>query len=272
MAFPWQKMMGKIGNRAGSAVGAATGAVQLLKARGLKKAAEENTPSDVDPMQGAFLAELNQKRNALNSGAQYSSSIDAINDKMMSTQGALSTNTGGDVGGTVAAMLKAQQAANQGVGQVLAQGQQSEQFNNGMYGDFLDKVVGRRMELGLLRRGQNMAEWAQKSQTGAANLMAGAQSFMDFGGGDKAATNPITGENASSAPVVTSETETVDTETDPDSTGEAPAAADLNSGSTGEVAGPPKGKGGLSGMLGKFKGGGGGGGGFDMSSVTSMFN
>ena len=34
MAFPWQKMMGKIGNRAGSAVGAATGAVQLLKARG----------------------------------------------------------------------------------------------------------------------------------------------------------------------------------------------------------------------------------------------
>jgi hypothetical protein len=262
MAFPWQKMMGKIGNRAGSAVGAATGAVQLLKARGLKKAAEENTPSDVDPMQGAFLAELNQKRNALNSGAQYSSSIDAINDKMMSTQGALSTNTGGDVGGTVAAMLKAQQAANQGVGQLLAQGQQGEQFNNGMYGDFLDKVVGRRMELGLLRRGQNMAEWAQKSQTGAANLMAGAQSFMDFGGGDKAATNPIAGKNASSAPVATTETETIETEQAPAASEPAPSTEDGSAESS-------NGMGGISGMLGKFKGGGGGG--FDMSSITSMF-
>jgi len=181
---------------------------------------------------------------------------------MMSTQGALSTNTGGDVGGTVAAMLKAQQAANQGVGQLLAQGQQGEQFNNGMYGDFLDKVVGRRMELGLLRRGQNMAEWAQKSQTGAANLMAGAQSFMDFGGGDKAATNPIAGKNASSAPVATTETETIETEQAPAASEPAPSTEDGSAESS-------NGMGGISGMLGKFKGGGGGG--FDMSSITSMF-
>lgn len=262
MSFPWQKMMGKIGNRAGSAVGAATGAVQLLKARGLKKRAEEVTPSDVDPMQGAFLAELAQKKAALNSGSQYSSVIDAINDKMRTTQNVLSSNTGGDVGGTVSALLKSQQVANQGVGQTLAQSQQAEQFNTGMYGDFLDKIAGRKMELGLLRRGQNMAEWAQKSQSGAANLMAGAQSFMDWNGGDKSAKNPISGMGASSAPVATSDAgnKSVDIEQ-----GEtvAPSTEDGTSESSDTM-------GGLGSILGKFKGGGNGGG-FDVSSITSMF-
>lgn len=250
MAFPWQKMMGKIGNRAGSAVGAGTGAVQLLKGRNMLKAAEEATPSDMDPTQAAFLAELAQKKNALNTGAEYSSSIDAINDKMRQTQNVITANTGGDVGGSVSALLKSQQVGNQGVGQVLAQGQQDIQFNTGIYGDVLNKIAQRRLELGLLDRAQKMAQGTMLKQSGAANLMAGAQSFMDWNGGDQKASNPIAnpkGKSASPTGTEVSETVTED-ETQPDG-GSAPAS-------------------GFSGLLEQFKGSGSNG--FDISQIGSF--
>jgi hypothetical protein len=189
----WDKILTKGGNRAGSAVGAATGAVQLIKAKANKKRAMEATPEGVDPQQSAFLAELQQKKNALNVGSEYSSSIDAINDKMSQSQDVLAGNSGGDTGSTISALLKAQQVANQGEGQVLAQGQQMEGMYTGLYGDLLNKVVQRKLELGLLDRAQNMAEWAQNKQSGASNFLAGAQSFLDWKGGDKKAQNPIGG-------------------------------------------------------------------------------
>lgn len=189
----FDKILTKGGNRAGQGVGALTGAAQLIGAGQAKKKAMASTPEMLDPTQGAFLAELQQKKNALNVGSQYSSSIDAINDNMAQTQDVLAGNSGGDAGGTVAALLKSQQAANQGVGQVLAQGQQSEGMYTGLYGNLLDKISQRKLELGLLGRAQNMAEWAQKKQAGTANFLAGAQNFMDWKGGDKKATTPATG-------------------------------------------------------------------------------
>lgn len=197
----FDKILTKGGNRAGQAVGALTGAAQLIGTGQAKKRAMESTPEMMDPTQGAFLAELQQKKNALNVGSQYSSSIDAINDNMAQTQDVLAGNSGGDAGGTVAALLKSQQAANQGVGQVLAQGQQSEGMYNGLYGNLLDKVAQRKMELGLLGRAQNMAEWAQKKQNGTANFLAGAQNFMDWKGGNKSATTPAVGTPAITQPV-----------------------------------------------------------------------
>ncbi len=193
MAVPWQKILGKIGNRAGSAVGMGMGVGQLIQGNNAKKRANEMTPENVDPSQGAFLAELQQKKNALNTGAEYTSSLDAIGDRMAQTQDVLAGNSGGDAGGTISALLKSQQVANQGEGNVLAQGQQSENVYTGLYGDLLNKISQRKMELGLLKRGQNEAEWAQKSQDGMSNLAAGAQSMMDFKGGDKPAQAPANG-------------------------------------------------------------------------------
>lgn len=192
-SLPWDKILTKVGNRAGQAVGAATGAVQLIKARGDKKRAMEATPQMVDPNQAAFLAELQQKKNALNTGSQYTSSLDAINDKMAQTQDVLAGNSGGDAGGTISALLKSQQVANQGQGKILAQGQKSEDMYNGLFGDLLNKMAQRKLELGLLSRAQNMAEWAQNKQQGAANFLGGAQSFLDWKGGEKKATNPAAG-------------------------------------------------------------------------------
>lgn len=198
--MPWQKIMGKIGNRAGAATGMGMGLGQIIQGSAAKKRAIEATPEMMDPTQGAFLAELQQKKNALNTGAEYTSSLDAIGDRMAQTQDVLAGNSGGDAGGTIAALLKSQQTANQGEGQILGQGQQSEALYNGMYGDLLNKMAQRKMELGLLSRAQNMATWAQKSQNGMSNLVAGAQSFMDWNGGDKKAFTPAN-DGASAGPV-----------------------------------------------------------------------
>lgn len=194
MAGPgYKKMLTKIGNRAGSIVGIGAGVDQLIQARSAKKRALAATPGAVDPTQGAFLAELQQKKNALNTGSEYSSSLDAINDNMAQTQDVLAGNSGGDAGGTVSALLKSQQVANKGEGQLLAQGQESEGMYTGLYGNLLDKVAQRKLELGMVDRQQNLAEYAQKSQNGMSNLTAGVQSMMDIKGGDRQAQQPVFG-------------------------------------------------------------------------------
>lgn len=187
----WNKMMTKGGNRAGQAVGAGLGAAQLIGANKLRKKADAAMPSPVDQNQASFLVELQQKKNALNTGSEYTSSLDAINDKMAQTQDVLAGNSGGDAGGTISALLKSQQVANQGQGQLLAQGQQQEGMYTGLYGNLLDKIAQRKMELGLINRDQAMAEWAQKKQAGMANFMTGAQNFMNWKGGDKEAQAPM---------------------------------------------------------------------------------
>lgn len=195
MGAPFMQILSKVGNRAGDAVGMGMGLSQIMQGKNAKKRAMESTPEDVDPTQGAFLAELQQKKNALNTGAEYTSSLDAIGDRMAQTQDTLAGNSGGDASGTISALLKSQQLANQGEGQILAQGQQSENAYTGMYGDLLNKIAQRKMELGLLARGQNMAEWAQKSQNGLSNLAAGAVKQMSMEGGDEPAGQMATGSN-----------------------------------------------------------------------------
>lgn len=191
MAGPgYKKILSKIGNRAGTIVGIGEGVGQMISANKAKKRAADDMPEMVDPAQGAFLAELQQKKNALNTGSEYASSLDAIGDNMAQTQDTLAGNSGGDVGGTVSALLKSQMVANKGTGNMLAQGQQSEGMYTGLYGNLLDKVAQRKMELGLLGHAQNMAEWAQDKQAGMANITAGAQQMMDFNGSDKKAFTP----------------------------------------------------------------------------------
>lgn len=182
----WDKWMTKGGNRLGAAVGAGAGLSQIIKGKKDQQRADAVMPSDVDSNQGAFLAELNQKRNAMNTGAQYTSSIDAVNDNLGNTESVISENSGGDASGMISSLLKSQAVANQGVGQVEAQGEQAEGTYTGMYGDLLNKMTQRKMELGLLKRAQAQSDATTEKKAGWANFLGGAQSFMNWKGGDQA--------------------------------------------------------------------------------------
>jgi len=107
-----------------AALGAGMGILQNLQAMKLKNQAETAMPGFVDPNQSAFLAELAQKRKSIETGADFAAGMNTIDTTNAGTNEAIVRSTGGDVGGTIQALLQSQGMANQAKNNVLAQGQQ----------------------------------------------------------------------------------------------------------------------------------------------------
>jgi len=153
-----------------------TSLVQQIQANKLKKKADAAFPELVDPNQAGYLAELNQKRRSIETGADFAAGMQSVNATQAGTNEAITRAAGGDVSGTMQALLQAQAGASAAKNQVLAQGQNQQMQYNTLYGDLLDQIAGRKMNLQLMRSQQTRAEWAAKQK--AAN-----QNFMGFIGG-----------------------------------------------------------------------------------------
>lgn len=169
----------------GAGLGLATGLFQQIQANALKKKANSALPPTIDPRQASFLAELNQKRKAIDTGADFASGMNAINQTNATTNNAIVNASGGDAGGTLQGLLQSEGVANQGKNNVLAQGQQQQMQYNSMFNDLNNKIAGRALQLQMYRSQQARAEWAQKQQHASQNLqagMAGASSLMSMGG------------------------------------------------------------------------------------------
>jgi len=175
--------LGPEGAAAGAALGLATGLVQDVKAAKLKKQAEAAFPDFVDPNQSAFLAELGQKRKSIDTGADFATGMGTVDQTQAATNEALTRNTGGDATSTIQSLLQSQRNASNAKNNVLAQGQQQQMNYNQQYGDLLDKISGRKMQLQLQKSQQAMAEWAQMKQSSNQNAMAGAAGAVGSGGG-----------------------------------------------------------------------------------------
>jgi len=161
------------GMNAQSAMGLGAGALQSLQAMKLKNKAETALPSFVDPNQSAFLAELAQKRKSIDTGADFAAGMNTIDTTNAGTNEAIVRSTGGDVGGTIQALLQSQGMANQAKNNVLAQGQQQQMQYNQMYSGLLNRVEDRKLQLQMYRSQQARAEWAKKQQQANQNMMAG---------------------------------------------------------------------------------------------------
>ncbi len=178
MAAPWQAIIQRVKGRSEGGgmpnqvlVGGITGISQLVQANKAKKKAEANQPLFVDPAQAAMLSELDQKRKSIDTGSQYAAGMNSIDTTTASTANAITQNTGGDVGGTVAALIQNSRAAGQSKNQVLAQGANDQKYYTGMYGQLMGDIAQRKMELQLDRRRQFLAEWAQLRKKGSENLL-----------------------------------------------------------------------------------------------------
>lgn len=150
-----------------------TGLLQQLQANKLKKQADSEIPGMVDPNQAGFLSELQQKRKSLDTGAGYAAGQEAINSSTAGTNEALVRATGGDVGGTIQALLQSQKNAGIANNNLYAQGAQQQMAYTGMYNQLNNAIAARKLQLGLYRSQQDRAEWAQKQQMANQNLMAG---------------------------------------------------------------------------------------------------
>ena len=149
------------------------GILQNLQAMKLKRQADSAMPGFVDPNQSAFLAELQQKRRSIDTGADFAAGMNTIDSTNAGTNEAIVRSTGGDVGGTIQALLQSQGMANQAKNNVLAQGQQQQMQYNQMYGSLLNRIEDRKLQLQMYRTQQARAEQMKKQQQANQNMMAG---------------------------------------------------------------------------------------------------
>jgi hypothetical protein len=145
----------------GAAGGALVGGISAGAKQ--KKANEAQKIPMVDPMEAARLTELNQIRKNLMAGtdAMTRQNIGDIGNQAATTMGAISRNTAGDVGGTLNALLKAQNSAQGAINQASVQGQQRLPYFENASNLLNTRLAQRRLELQLLKRSQALAENAQ---------------------------------------------------------------------------------------------------------------
>lgn len=173
-------LLGKIGGGgsggglAGKAVGAVTGlatsAVQGLQALKLKKKADAAMPELVDPRQASYLAELNQKRRSIETGADFASATNQAESGQAAANDAITHASGGDTGSTIQGLLQAQRNAGDIKNQAIAQGQSQQQFYDNAFGGLQREMSARALQLQLLNSQQLRAQWDQKSKAAGANF------------------------------------------------------------------------------------------------------
>lgn len=216
------------------------GIVQMFQANSLKKAADAAAPPLQDPTQSAFLSELNQKRASLDAGSAYAAGLNNIKATNAGTNNGLVQAGAGNTGGTIQALLQSQRTSDDSANQLNAQGQQEQNFNNSMYGELLNKVVARKMQLQLQKSQQLRAEWADVQKSSNANIgaaMSGGGSLGEQG----AAKIPDIGSAAASTDTGSTATpvegeKDVNGNTPSNSSGKFQADAASESGEAGEAA------------------------------------
>ena len=175
--------LGPEGALVGAGLGLATGLIQNIQADKLKKQSASAAPELTDPNQAAFLAELNQKRKSLASGASYGAGMQQADLTQAATNQAIVNGAGGDSGATIQGLLQAQQVSGNIKNQTLVNGEQQQLAYDSAYGTQLNKIAARKMQLQYGEQQQRLAEWAKKKQfasqnantgiTGAAGLLSG---------------------------------------------------------------------------------------------------
>ena len=165
-----------IGGGIGSAIG---GAVDL---------AGQETPdvARVDPNQVARLEEIRQTKREIESGMDplTRQRIADIKQTGETTKSQLGKFTGGDVGGTLSAMLRAQRNIGRAQNQAFTQSQQRLPFFENLESQLQNRISQRKLELDIHAQDRALAERANTQRqiiggiSGAIGSAAGA-----FGGG-----------------------------------------------------------------------------------------
>ena len=164
---------GLIGTAAGAAIGGTIGGLQAKKtAREREKALQ--LPSTEDPGQTARLLEVDRIAKNIQAGADTATQtqLGQIAESTAATQSRLGRATGGNVGATTDAMLKAQRVGGQQSNQAIAQGQSRLPFFMNLGQQIANRAEQRKLELELLDRAQTSAETAQDQKEGNVNANA----------------------------------------------------------------------------------------------------
>lgn len=156
----------------GTALGAITGGV-IGGVKANNASQSQNVPV-VDPTERARLSRLEQISRSLSSGSDALTQQNIRNQQNVgrAAQNAIVKNTGGDVGGTLDALLRSQKATQGGVNNAVAQAAQRLPYFDSAAGQLASRIAQRRLELDLLNRSQKTAESAQARTDNNINTQA----------------------------------------------------------------------------------------------------
>jgi len=169
-------------SNAGAAFGGISSIIQNIQSLRNQSKAESAMPELIDPNQAAFLAEIGQKRKAMNTGAEFAAGAGLLEEQAGTTANAIVKSSGGDAGGAIEGLLRSQRTTGRGTNELLAKGAQDQKFFTGVYADMLNRISARKMQLQLSRRAQALAEGAQKGQDAYANMANAIARVPSLGG------------------------------------------------------------------------------------------
>lgn len=172
-----------IGAKLGSAAGGLTQGI--FGAAGQRKA-DRMMPQEVDPAQARLLEEARRKARQAEAGtdAVTQTNIREAEQLGEATKSDLAKITGGNVGATIDAMLKAQRMTGKNINSALAQGSQRALGFGNMASTLVNEIAQRRADLQMIKASQQRAQAAQNLQTGMQNLQAGVISAIPAEGFD----------------------------------------------------------------------------------------
>ncbi len=185
-----------IGGPAGTQLGASLGSSLGGLAEGaIKKSGVEDLPL-VDPAQAAKLQEIERTKRQIAQGTDplTQSRLSEIQKIGQTAKGELGKFTGGDVGGTIAAQLRAQRNIQQGSNQAFTQSQQRLPFFENLAAQLGNRISQRKLDIQQLNRAQALGESAQATQEGTQNILGALPGLStQLGGvlGGRGADTPI---------------------------------------------------------------------------------
>jgi len=177
-------MMKGIAKGAAAPISMAVGIGQMIAGAVQKKKAEKLMPGMEDPEQRAELEDVKQRMASATSGtdAMTAANLRNVAQGTAQTQNTIARNTGGDVGGTVSAMLQSQRTGDSSANQVYGQARQQLPYFMTMKNSMLNNIAQRKLELGLLKHNQVQAQAEANKKSGFGNLMQGVMSSVGAGG------------------------------------------------------------------------------------------
>ena len=178
-----------VGGPAGAAMGAKLGSAagglgSMFSGAMAKKKANALRPSEVDPSQLTRLEEAKRKLKAMESGTDVTTqaAVREASQLTESTKSDLSKVTGGNIAGTVDALLKSQRLGGSNINKIYAgTGQRASGFAS-LVDRMAERIETRKREIQQNKADQKFAESAEALQSGGQNFLTGLVSALPVDG------------------------------------------------------------------------------------------
>ena len=161
-----------VGTQVGAGLGGALGGVVGAASKDVPEVQRE------DPAQAARLAEIDKTRRQISAGTDplTQARVSQIQKAGETTKGQLAKFSGGDVGGTISSLLRAQRNIGQGANQAFTESQQRIPFFENLSTQLGNRIAQRKLELDINAQDQAKAEKAQ-AQKDTQNAISGTLGF-----------------------------------------------------------------------------------------------